>query len=122
MVNIYKFFKKDILIQPPGEPREQHLGDVRPKKFELHKISWKQNEPKGRYTQRIFEKNAKKLKMKLQERKNVVLCWFIRKHLKKYFFGSCYFNFNFLQGVFFVATYFQEFAQPRNIWDMKEKT
>ena len=39
MVNIYKFCKKEILIQPPGEPREQHLGDVRPKKFELHKIS-----------------------------------------------------------------------------------
>ena len=41
MVNIYKFFKKEILIQPPGEPREQHLGDVRPKKFELQKISSK---------------------------------------------------------------------------------
>ena len=29
------------LIQPPGEPpaREHHLGEVRPKKFELHKIS-----------------------------------------------------------------------------------
>ena len=39
MVNISKFCKKEILIQPPGEPREQHLGDVRPKKFELHKIS-----------------------------------------------------------------------------------
>ena len=39
MVNIYKFHDKDILIQPPGEPREQHLGDVRQKKFELHKIS-----------------------------------------------------------------------------------
>ena len=24
MVNIYKFCKKGILIQPPGEPREQH--------------------------------------------------------------------------------------------------
>ena len=32
-------FVKEILIQPPGEPREQHLGDVRPKKLELHKIS-----------------------------------------------------------------------------------
>jgi len=33
MVNIYKFHKKkEILIQPPGEPREQHLGDVRQKK------------------------------------------------------------------------------------------
>ena len=39
MVNIYEFCKKDILIQPPGKPREQHLGDVRPKKFELQKIS-----------------------------------------------------------------------------------
>ena len=27
MVNIYKFHKKEILIKPPGEPREQHLGD-----------------------------------------------------------------------------------------------
>ena len=31
--------KKEILIQPPGEPQEQHLGDVRPKNFELHKVS-----------------------------------------------------------------------------------
>ena len=31
--------KKKIFNQLPGEPREQHLGDVRPKKFELHKIS-----------------------------------------------------------------------------------
>ena len=34
MVKTYKFFKVEILIQPPGEPREQHLGDVRPKEFE----------------------------------------------------------------------------------------
>ena len=40
MVNIYKFCK-EILIQPPGKPREQHLGDVRTKKFELNKISYK---------------------------------------------------------------------------------
>ena len=39
MVNVYKFCKKEILVQPPGEPREQHLGDVRPKKFE-----WKTSE------------------------------------------------------------------------------
>ena len=39
MVNIYKFHKKEILIQPPGEPKEQHLLEVRLKKFELHKIS-----------------------------------------------------------------------------------
>ena len=30
-VNIYKLHKKEILIQPPGEPQKQHLGDVRPK-------------------------------------------------------------------------------------------
>ena len=39
MVNLNKFCKREILIQLPGEPREQHLGDVRPKKFKLHKIS-----------------------------------------------------------------------------------
>ena len=39
MVSINKFCKKEILIQPPGEPREQHLGDVGPKKLVLHKIS-----------------------------------------------------------------------------------
>ena len=32
----YTFCK--ICIHPPGEPREQHQGDVRPTKFELHKI------------------------------------------------------------------------------------
>ena len=30
MVNIYKFCKKDVLIQQPGESWEQHLGDVQP--------------------------------------------------------------------------------------------
>ena len=56
MVNTYKFCKKEILIQPPGEPREQ------------------QDEMTGRVDilWRIFEKIAKKLKMKSQERKNVV--------------------------------------------------
>ena len=34
MVFIYNFF----LIQPPRELLEYHLGEVRPKKFELHKI------------------------------------------------------------------------------------
>ena len=28
MVNIYKFYKTRILIQLPGEPREQYLSDV----------------------------------------------------------------------------------------------
>ena len=34
-LQVLQFF----LIQPPGEPSEQHLGDVRPKNFDLHKIS-----------------------------------------------------------------------------------
>ena len=43
MVIIYKFCKKEILIQPPGEPREHHQGEVRPKsssytKFHTHFI------------------------------------------------------------------------------------
>ena len=59
MVNIYKFCKKDILIQPPGEPREQHLGDVQTKKFELHKISLK-NKMTGRVD--ILFKKSKKVK------------------------------------------------------------
>ena len=25
IVNLYKFCKREILIQPPGEPREQHI-------------------------------------------------------------------------------------------------
>ena len=39
MVNIYKFCKEEILIQPPGEHREQQLSEVGTKKIELHKIS-----------------------------------------------------------------------------------
>ena len=55
-VNIYKFCKKEILIQPLEEPREQHLGDFRPKKFELHK-----NKMSGRVDifWRIFKKMEK---------------------------------------------------------------
>ena len=54
MVYFYKFCKKEILIQPPGEPREQHLDDVRPIKFENTKFHKKQNDRKGRYTQAHF--------------------------------------------------------------------
>ena len=39
MVFIYKFWKQEILIQPPEEPLEHHLGEGRQKKLELHKIS-----------------------------------------------------------------------------------
>ena len=42
---------------------------------------------------RIFEIKAKKLKMKSQERKNVVLVNFSENIQKIDFFGSCYFSF-----------------------------
>ena len=54
MVNIYKFCKIEILIQPPGEPREQHLGDVRPKSSSYTKFHKRQNDRKGRYTMANF--------------------------------------------------------------------
>ena len=28
-----------FFLQPTGKPREHHLGELRPKNFELHKIS-----------------------------------------------------------------------------------
>ena len=50
MVNIHKFHKTEILIQPPGEPREQHLGDVRQKKsLSYTKFHKRQNDWKGRF-------------------------------------------------------------------------
>ena len=36
---MHKFCKKRNFDPTSGEPREQHLGDIQPKKFELHKIS-----------------------------------------------------------------------------------
>ena len=62
MVNLNKFCKREILIQPPGEPREQHLGDVRPKSSSYTKFHKRQNDRKGRYTMANFWKNWKKVK------------------------------------------------------------
>ena len=62
MVNLNKFCKREILIQPPGEPREQHLGDVRPKSSSYTKFHKRQNDRKGRYTIANFWKNWKKVK------------------------------------------------------------
>ena len=47
MVFIYKFCIQGILIQPPWGPREHQLDEAHPKKFELHKISYKTKWPKG---------------------------------------------------------------------------
>ena len=35
LVFIYKFYKKEIQIQPPREPREQHLGEIRQETLKL---------------------------------------------------------------------------------------
>ena len=66
MVIIYKFYKNEILIQPPGEPREYHPGEVRPncscyKIFREKKMTEWVNK-----LWRIFEKSTKKLKIKSQ--------------------------------------------------------
>ena len=79
MAIIYKFCKKEIFIQPTGEPREQQLGEVRPKKFEIQKIS---EMTRGRYTMRILKKMAKNIKMKSQERKTVVFGELLLSHSK----------------------------------------
>ena len=50
MVIIYKFCKKEIFIQLTGEPREHHIGEVRPKKFDISKFHKRQNDRRGRYT------------------------------------------------------------------------
>ena len=52
------------MIQPPGEPREQHLGDVQLKNCELCTQHFIKNKMTGRVhiLWRIFWKNAKKLK------------------------------------------------------------
>ena len=47
-----------ILIQPSGEPREQHLGD--PKSSSYTKFHRRQNDRKGRYIIANFWKNYKK--------------------------------------------------------------
>ena len=54
MVNTCKFCKKEILIQPPGEPREQHLGDVRPKSSSYTKFHKRQNYRKGQTSRTCF--------------------------------------------------------------------
>ena len=38
MIFILKLCKKSILIQPPGEPREHHLGEVLPKSLSYEKF------------------------------------------------------------------------------------
>ena len=78
--------------QPPGEPREQHLGDVRPNSvwatlnFMKNKILWC-----------IFEK-CKKVKNEVIGTEKFRFWLIYLKTFKKItFFGPCYFNFNFLQ-------------------------
>ena len=56
MVFIYKFCKKRNLNLTTRRTSRTYFGEVRPKKFKLYKV----------------EKSAKKLKIKPQERKNIV--------------------------------------------------
>ena len=75
MVTIYKFCKDKISIQPPREPPEHHLSEVRPKSSSYTNCHKRQYYQKGLYTLVDFLKNCKnklKLKSKLQKWKNIV--------------------------------------------------
>ena len=50
----------EFFIQSPGEPRAQHLGEVRPKKFELHKILTKTKLPEGSIYSGAFLRKVQK--------------------------------------------------------------
>ena len=70
--------EKEISIQPPGEPWEHHLGEVRTKMFELHKISTMTKWP---------EKKAKKLKIRSQHHNYNVFGKLLWKSSKIAFWG-----------------------------------
>ena len=55
------FCKKETLIQPPGEPREHHLGEVRSKKFDIQKLR-KQKKTEGSIIYSGFFLKSKKVK------------------------------------------------------------
>ena len=100
MVNIYKFTKKGILIQPPGEPREQHLDDVRPKKFELHKISYQLTKwLEGSIHNGAFFRDEKDLisnsGFKISQLETLKLLGCSLFFNRRKYIGSCYFNLNF---------------------------
>ena len=71
----------EILINPPGEPREHHLVEVRHKiKYQIISVIYESiiliflmNCPTIYKFWRILEKSARKLKIKSQEWKNIVL-------------------------------------------------
>ena len=58
MVNIYKFHKKEMLIQPPGEPQVSRWHSDK-KKFEsCTKLHKRRNDWKGQYTKK-WQKSLK---------------------------------------------------------------
>ena len=98
MVNLNKFCKREILIQPPGEPREQHLGDALPKSSSYTKFHKRQNDRKGRYTMAHFWKNCKKVKNEVTgtEKRRFRLIYLKTFH-KSTFLGCVTSIFTFLQ-------------------------
>ena len=59
IVIIYKFCKKSILIQPPGEPREHHPSEVRTKVRAMKNVIQTKMANRVDILWRIFEKFAK---------------------------------------------------------------
>ena len=96
MVIIYNFVKINF-IHPQEEPLEHHLGDIRPIKLML--LNTVKRTGRVDILWCIFEKIAKKIKMK--DQKNNILVNISKKRSKSVLFGSCGDNFNFL--TFFIA-------------------
>ena len=78
-------------MQPPGEPREHRLGEVRPKKFDY----FIKDKMTGRVDVlwHIIEKIAKKVKNKVTGTEKRCFCHITLKTSKNFTFGSCDFKF-----------------------------
>ena len=63
MVFIYKFFFN--LIQPPGKPREQNLGEVQQKSLSYTKFHIRQKDRKSWYSLSYFWEKCKKVKIEV---------------------------------------------------------
>ena len=99
MVNIYKFCK---IFDPTTRrtPRTTSRSHV------TQKVRATQNFIKiYSYLWRIFEKNAKKLKLSHRNGKTLFLANLSENNQKIYFYGSCFFNFNFFKNA-------QEYIDP----------
>ena len=76
------------MIQPPGEPREQRLGEVYQKSSSYTKFHKRQNYRNGRYTLGHFLKKRKKVQNEVTGPKTAFLVNLTENFRKLCFFGS----------------------------------